>query len=152
MSGTSPNTGTAAIFGTSSALQFPSTPITDDEKVDIRRFCGYSLYGNSASGFLGYRFFEAQGFLEYRMINCAPSEAQRIRRFMALIFPLEDVIATASGNMDTLEAGPLKLDPREVAKRVDLMNVYRVQLVNFLGVPPRPDLEDAGSSGGRIVI
>jgi hypothetical protein len=138
-----------SIFGTNTASTFDATPITDDEKVDVRRFCGYSLYGNSPSGFVGYRFFQAQGFLEYRMTNCSSSEAQRIRKFLAVIYQLEDAVAGASDNLDTLEAGILKLDPNEVAKRTNLLRKYCRDLCAFLGVPPGEGLGDGGT---RIVI
>jgi hypothetical protein len=139
----------SSVFGTNQATQFASTPLTDDEKVDARRFCGYSLYGNSASGFVGFRFFESQGFLEYRLLNCSPSESQRIRQHMAILYALELAVPGASANLDTDQAAVWTHNRREVADRQQLFDLQSKRLCSFLGVPPGPGLT-AGTVDTRI--
>jgi hypothetical protein len=141
--------GSTSVFGTNQASTFVNTPLTDDEKVDARRFCGYSLYGNSASGFLGYRFFEAQGFLEYRLLNCSPSEAQRIRQFMAVIYTLELAVPGAGANLDTDQAAVWTRNRTEVQDRARLFDDWSRRLCAFLGVPPGPGMS---TGSGQIIV
>ena len=47
---------------------------SDAEKTDIRRFCGYPVFGNASSGGLGWRFYQAYGLLEYRMLHLTHAE------------------------------------------------------------------------------
>ena len=62
-------------------------PLTPKMKSDVRRHLGYPVAGLArvspfgvgfASGFIGYRFFEVYGLLEYRMVNMAPEEEARL--------------------------------------------------------------------------
>ena len=41
----------------------PTTQLSNSERVDVRRFCGYPAYGAGSSGFQSWRFFEAYGTL-----------------------------------------------------------------------------------------
>jgi len=38
--------------------------ITDPDKTDARRFCGYPAYGAGNAGNMGWRFYQAYGALE----------------------------------------------------------------------------------------
>lgn len=58
-------------------------PLTDIEKISIRRHLGYPVSGvptvspgggTLATGFVGYRYFQAYGTLEYRMNHLMPAE------------------------------------------------------------------------------
>jgi len=55
-------------------------PFTDEEKTDIRRFCGYPAYGAGAAGFQSWRFYQAYGTLEFRMNNLSSAELTVARR------------------------------------------------------------------------
>jgi hypothetical protein len=127
-----------------------SVPLTDPERADIRYFCGYSLYGNSASGFAGYRFFESQGFLEYRLVNAAPEELQSIRQMVSEIQPLRTGILTSANTMLTAKAGAFVRNANEARDRRALYDEWRLELCRYLGVPPGPGIADRGS--GRIVV
>ena len=48
--------------------------LTSAEKTDIRRHCGYPAYGNAGSGFSSWRYYQANGLLEYRMNHLSLSE------------------------------------------------------------------------------
>jgi hypothetical protein len=125
----------------SPAAAFASTPFSDAEKADIRRFCGYPPYGFGPQGFQGWRFFEAYGLLEYRMINFAPAEIQNVRYFLSQLNPLETAQFGASANLSTDAAGVWTHNKNEVADRIGLFLAIRRQLVTLVGVPPGPDLQ-----------
>lgn len=123
---------------------------TDAEKTDIRRYCGYPVYGQSPNQFVGYRFFQAYGNLEFKLNNLQPSEEAVVRdSYLANLATLETDIPGASANLDTAEAGPWKWNAREVSDRSALFDQWRRRLCGFLGVPPGPAL---GDGGFRIVV
>ena len=127
--------GTTTIFGTSTSSTFSSDLLTDSEKVDVRRFCGYQLFGNNPY-MMGYRFFEHYGFLEYRLINASPSEFQIIRKYLSIIYNLEDAVFTASTNLDTNKAaGGWERNTNEAKDREKLFMNAKIKLCEFIGVP-----------------
>ena len=52
---------------------------TTAEKVDIRRFCGYGMFGAQALPASGYRFSTQYGTLEYKINNMLPEEEVVVR-------------------------------------------------------------------------
>lgn len=125
---------------------------SDAEKTDIRRYCGYPVYGQSPDQFVGYRFFTAYGNLEYKMQHLQPTEEAVVRStYLANLATLETAVVGSSGNLDTAEAGPWKWNANEIRDRTALLDQWRRKLCGFLGVPPGPEL--GNSSGGmRIVV
>jgi hypothetical protein len=99
---------------------YASTALADFEKADIRRFCGYPVYGPGQVGFQGWRFFQAYGLLEYRMNNLAPAEYQNVRYILAQLYPLESAVWTAGSNLDTDQASVWKHNKQEVQDRTSL--------------------------------
>ena len=128
---------------------FATTPFSDAEKADVRRFCGYPTYGSNASGFQSWRFFTQYGLLEYRMNNFAPAEFANVRYFLSQLYPLESAVWAASANLDTDKAAVFIRNKSEVSDRTALFNQVRKNFCGVVGIPPGPDLE---SGGGRIVI
>lgn len=123
-------------------------PLTDEELVQIRRMMGYPAMGGINAGQQSWRFFQAYGFNEWRIRNMAPEECVQIRRYLLDCFKLERDIYGASDNLDTDEAAVWKRNRSEVADRVRLYQYARIQLCQFMGIPP-----GAGLGGGsRIVI
>ncbi len=128
-----------------------SLPFTDAEKVDIRRFCGYPVYGAGPAGFQGYRFFQAYGLLEFRMNNLAPAEYATARAvYLAALRALEAEIPASANDLDTAEAGPWVRNPKELEERKALFRTWRLALCGFLGLPPGPAL--GGDALGRALI
>lgn len=118
---------------------------TDAEKADIRRFCGYPVYGAVPSSFQSYRFFQAYGTLEYRMANLLPEEEAVVQTtYLANLYTLETGIVGAAANLDTDEAAVWKHNRNEVADRRNLFDDWRRRLCGFLGVPPGPALGEGG--------
>jgi hypothetical protein len=117
-------------------------PLTDAEKTDARRFCGYPAYGAGAAGFQGWRFFQVYGLMEYRLNNLSCAELVVIRNYLATLNTLETAVPTASGNLDTDQASVWQHNANEVADRLRLLDSWRLRLCGFLGLPPGPALSD----------
>jgi hypothetical protein len=133
----------------SQTLTLSVLPLSDAERADVRRFTGYPLFGDTAAGFMGYRFFVAFGELEYRMTNMAPAELQITRYYLASLYPLETAIPAASGTLGTESAAVWTRNPNEIRERMGLLAEWGRKLAAFMGVPPGPAL---GEGGLRIVV
>lgn len=124
---------------------------TTAQKVDIRRHCGYPVYGGTPSSFQSYRFFQAYGTLEYRMSNLmAEEEAVITTTYLPNLSALEAAIPAVGANLDTDQAAVWTHNKNELRDRENLFSNWRRKLCGFLGVPPGPDLSAAG--GMRIVV
>lgn len=116
---------------------------TDAEKVDIRRFCGYGMYGSQALPASGYRFSTVYGTLEYKINNMLAAEEAVIRAtYLSNLQTLETDIVGSRSNLDTDEAAVWKHNKNEVGDRAALFNRWRRELCNFMGIPPGPGLTD----------
>ena len=123
--------------------------LTNAQKVDVRRFAGYPVFGGSASSFQSYRFFQAYGTLEYRMNNLAPEEETILFAKLANLNTLEPAISGATANLDTDQAAVWKHNKNEVRDRIALFDYWRRDLCEFMGVPPGPHMKD---NSGAIAI
>ena len=124
--------------------------LTDIEKTDVRRFCGYPAYGASPSGNTGWRFYQAYGALEYRMTNLSASEEAVVRNHLMALRGFEAAIPPAATNLDTAAAAVWTRNPAEIGERQRLERDWGRRLCGFLGVPPGPAL-GSGSSVPLIV-
>lgn len=124
----------------SGSTNLVATALSDAERVDVRRFCGYPAYGAGSSGFQSWRFFEAYGTLEYRLSNLAPGELQVVRQYLAALYALEQAVPAAAANLDTDAASVWKHNRSEVADRTRLFADWCRRLVFFIGIPPGPGL------------
>jgi hypothetical protein len=122
------------------------TQLSDDEKVDIRRYCGYPAAGNTAAGFSSWRFYQAYGLLEYRMNNLSDSEIAVVRKYLTSLTSLEAAIPTASENLDTSAASIWSHNSNEVRDRDRLYDGWRSRLCAFFGLPPGPGLRRGSPS------
>ncbi len=127
--------------------------LTDAEKTDVRRFCGYGAFGGGqplpASG---YRFSTHYGVLEYKLNTLGAAEEAVTRNFLANLTQLEADIMGATGvreNLDTDVAAVWTHNRREYADRKALYNGTRREFCGFLGVPPGPAL---GAGGLCMVV
>lgn len=134
----------------SGSIALSTAAFTDAEKADIRRFCGYPAYGAGASGFQGWRFFQAYGELEYRLNNLAPAEYQVVRQYLATLYALESAVPGAGANLDTDQAAVWTRNRSEVTDRLSLLTAWAARLTSFLGVPP--GLSSGRSRSSAIVI
>jgi hypothetical protein len=116
--------------------------LTDHEKIETRRHCGYPAYGSSASGFSTWLYFQAFGLLEYRMNNLAEGEIGVVRRYLGTLAILEVAIPRSSDNLDTDKAAVWARNQNEAVDRERLYDGWRIRLCRFLGLPPGPGLRD----------
>lgn len=127
--------------GTTSTAPFV---FTDAQKTDIRRFCGYPAYGAGASGFQGWRFFQAYGLMEYRLNNLSSAEGAVVVSYLSALYVLETAIPQAAQNLDTEAAAVWTHNANEVRDRGRLFDDWRRRLCVFLGLPPGPAMVSGG--------
>lgn len=112
--------------------------LTELEKINIRRYCGFPVYGNGATASpptFGYRYYQWYLILEYRLNNLALEEEEIIRTvYLEKLEAFENAIPTASENLDTDQAAVWYRNKNEVSDRVGLMNYWGNRLADFLGV------------------
>ena len=115
-------------------------PLTDTEKVDVRRFCGYPAYGVGSSGLQPWHYVRAYTQLEFRFGNISGAEAVVVRRYLGTLTTLELAVPAASENLDTDQASMWSRNKEELSDRLRLFDEWRRRLCGFLGVPPGPAL------------
>ena len=123
-------------------------PLTDAEKVDIRRYCGYPAYGAALTGMQSWRYFQVYGLFEFRLTNLSDPEIAVARRYLGMLTTLEVAVPAASENLDTDQASVWTRNKSELADRLQLLDEWRRRLCGFLGVPVGPAL----SSGTATLI
>ncbi len=130
-----------------------ASPFTDQQLVDIRRFCGFMAYG---TGNVLFPFPWVNKYylaLEYRMVSLTADEVNTVVNIiLANLYTLELAIPNASSNLSTDAAGPWVHNKREVRDRVDLFNYWRRYLCDFLGVPYGPGLAGSGGANRQLVV
>lgn len=119
------------------------------EKVDVRRHLGYPVAGNvGPNAFVGYRFFQAYGVLEYRLEHLAAEEETVVRDYITKLNQLEVDLYGTSGTLGTKVAAVWERNPIELAERQALYDNFKSRLSEFFGVPIyRPKY-----SGSRIIV
>jgi hypothetical protein len=119
--------------------------LTDAERTDVRRHCGYAVVGGAQGGV----YLQYTGLLEYRMTRLSGAEEAVARQYLVALAELEAAVPQASAMLDTDQAAVWKRNPREVRERTRLFDDWRRRLCGFLGVPPGPAL---GEAGVRVVV
>jgi hypothetical protein len=117
--------------------------LTEQQKIDVRRYCGFPVYGNGVSASppsFGYRYYEQYLILEYRLDNLAIEEETTLQEmYLSTLGRLEAAIPTASENLDTDRAAVWYHNKDEVADRYELYRLWCRRLIEYLGViPPQP--------------
>jgi hypothetical protein len=118
--------------------------LTDQQKTDVRRFCGYPAYGASPDGNIGWRFYVAYGLLEYRMSNLSAAEIAVVLSYLTTLTQLEVAVPTASDNLDSDAAASWKHNQNEIGDRLRLLDEWRRRLCSFFGVAPGDGLAMPG--------
>jgi hypothetical protein len=125
---------------------------TDQQKIDIRRFCGFPVYGGVPVQAFGYRFFQWYGTLEFRMNNLDPNEETVVTTtYLANLYTLETAIFGASANLDTDQAAVWTHNKNEVRDREYLFDSTRRRLCDFFGIGPGPHLKAGGNTIALVV-
>jgi hypothetical protein len=120
------------------------TLLTDAEKTDVRRYCGYPAYGAAPVGFQTWRFFQVYGLLEFRMNNLSQAEIGIVRRHRVTLHGLEAAVPRSGENLDTDQAAVWTHNRDETRDRARLFDSWCRRLCGFLGIPAGPALGDGG--------
>ncbi|MHA3052521.1 hypothetical protein [Acinetobacter sp. ANC 4640] len=124
---------------------------TDAEKTDIRRYCGYPVFGGQPTQAFGHRFYQQYGTLEFRLNNLQASEEAVIRTtYLTNLQQLETDIVGTRSNLDTDQAAVWTHNKNEQRDREQLFDSWRRKLCGFLGIPPGAAL-GAGNSINLVV-
>lgn len=126
-------------------------PLTDAEKVDVRRFAGYPAFGAGANDDPFYRWSPEFVQLESHMANLQPSELTVCRMYVTELRATEQALFGARSNMDTEQAAVWKRNKDELDERRRDFNQKRRDLCQFMGVPCGPGLTRA-TGGVRLMI
>ena len=132
--------------------------LTAAQKVDVRRWCGYDVVGDStalpfsrpvytsSSGALGA--IGVPGVrLDYRLDHLTDSEETvLIGTYLTPLAALETGILSTADNLDTDVAAVWERNKYEQRDRDRLFNSWRRKMCAFLGVPAGPGLGDGGMS------
>ena len=131
-------------------MTFTAYTFTDAQLVDIRRFCGYPVYGSGAVVFPAPWTMKQYMALEYKLQNIDADEASVvINTYLANLTTLETAIPAASANLDTDAAAVWTHNKNEQRDRERLFDGWRMRLCQFLGVPPGPNF---GAASGALVV
>lgn len=121
----------------------PPPTLTESERTDVRRFCGYPPAGAGVIGALSTIGTQDRGTLELRMSNLTTAEVAIVRRYLTTLTILEVAIPRAAENLDTDQAAVWTHNKSEVKDRLQLLDEWRRRLCAFLGVQPGRGLRDA---------
>ncbi|MFZ0270990.1 MAG: hypothetical protein WAL34_03985 [Acidobacteriaceae bacterium] len=116
-------------------------PLTAQQCVDIRRYMGYSLSGDTTSQPYREPVYSdvtlASLSLDYRLANLSNEEGCTVVTFfLANLYQRESDIQNAAANLDTDTAGPWKHNANEIQDRTNLFTKLRRDLCAFLGFAP----------------
>lgn len=124
---------------------------TTQQKVDIRRFCGYDAFGSQPVQAFGWRFTTWYGTLEFKMNNFQPEEESVIiNTYLTNLYTLENAIPAVADNIDTLQAAVWHWNPNELRDRERLFDNWRRRLCHFIGIPPGPYFSGITSVGFAV--
>lgn len=126
--------------------------LTDVQKDDVRRHCGFPVFGNGITASppaLGYRYQEWYLQIEYRMNNLSSNQELQLQNiFLTNCNNLESAIPTASSNLDTDRAAVWYHNKYEVRDRKQLYDYWCNRLIEWFGVASPSNL----LSGMRQVV
>lgn len=124
---------------------------TDAQKIQIRKYCGYPLLGGVPNPNFGFRFFQAYGDLEFRLINMAPAEElEVITNYLVKLPQLENDVFNVRLNSDTAQAAVWYRNPKELNERENNYDKWRKWLCDFVGCQYGPYLVNENQF--RIVV
>jgi hypothetical protein len=119
--------------------------LSDGEKTDVRRHCGYPVIGSATLQVLAWPLSQGRGVLEYRMNALSSSEETVLRRYLMTLLVLECAVPKSGEHLDTDQAAVWTRNRTEQEDRLRLLDNWRRRLCSFLGVTPGPGLPPSGS-------
>ena len=133
-------------------MAFTPYAFTDQQLVDIRRFCGYPALGDGNVVFPYPWIMKQYLALEYRLQHMSETEGGVVvTTYLANLYTLENAIPAASANLDTDVAAVWTHNKNEVRDRDALFANWRRKLCAFLGIPVGPQFEGPSNSLQLVV-
>jgi hypothetical protein len=126
--------------------------LTDAQRVDVRRFCGFPLFGGDPVQAFGHRFYQHYGTLEYRMSHMQDAEEAVVTNYLTQLTALETAIYGTSDNLDTDVAAVWTHNKNEQRDRERLFDGTRRRLCAFFGIPPGPGFGISGGGGSISLV
>lgn len=116
--------------------RFTTEMFTEQEKIDIRRYCGFPVFGQTTSVVsFGYRYLNPYLTLEYRMNNLTVDEENTVRNvYLANLYVLEAAIPASVSNLDTDRAAVWYHNKDEVADKFRLYKLWSQLLQDFFSI------------------
>jgi hypothetical protein len=114
--------------------------LTETQKTDIRRFCGYPALGDGVTSDFWWRLFPNSDRLESRLNQISPSDLVVLEKILCQLNSLEFAVFNAAQNLDVAGVGPVTMNPRELSQRQGIFAEWRRKLCGFLGIDHGPDL------------
>jgi len=125
--------------------------LSDQEKVDARRFMGYPAYGSGPNDDSFGRYFGSYPTMEFRIANLLPAELVTMRARLAAL-TAEETLFEASGALVYVgTAAVFTRNPNTISEHQRFLDAMRRRLCEFLGLPPGPQLS-ASSSSIRLIV
>jgi hypothetical protein len=126
--------------------------LTNQQKVEVRRFCGFPVFGNNVTASppsFGYRYYQQYLIMEYRMNNLSVDEESTLELvYLAKLRSLEVDITNSSENLDTDRAAVWYHNKNEVRDRFDLFKLWCKRLIEFMGLSSPSEI----LSSFRVVV
>jgi len=120
-------------------------PLTDAEKSDVRRHCGYPIQAVAGTGGESWFLYQQFGQLETRMNRLNDQELRIARTYLATLLNLELAVPRSGDSLDTDQAAVWTRNRSEQQDRLMLFDEWRRRLCAFLGVRPGPYFPDKTS-------
>ncbi len=110
--------------------------LTEAEKTDTRRFCGYPTLGAQA----------VSSNLDHRLTHLSAAELAVLRDYLSTLRSLEQAIPAVADNLDTAQVSVWSHNPNELRDRTRLFDDWRRRLCDFLGFARGPRMPRGGIS------
>lgn len=129
--------------------------LTDAQLVDVRRFAGYPLIGDTNVGHerdMAYSWVTpgVMQTLYHRIRSLSTAEELvLVQKYLPVLNSLEQAIVDSSENLDTDQAAVWVHNKNEVTDRTNLFNQKRRDMCAFIGIKPGPHLGRGGLSISR---
>ncbi len=121
--------------------------LTDAEKVLVRRYCGYTNYGEQPTAGMGWRAWEANAYLEQKMNALTADELTRVETFyLPNLQMLEQAVLNVQQLLFVNVAAVFTRNPYQLKEYIQLFKWWRLELCNFFGIGAGTFLSAGGSA------
>jgi len=129
----------------------PAYVLTETQKMQIRKFCGYTNWGEQPNAGMGWRAWETNAYLEQKMNALTPEEGDRVvNLYIPNCLAMETNIQNVSQLLLVDTAAVFIRNKLQLKENIQLYNYWRLQLCQFLGIGPGEFF--GGSRNSRMVV